>query len=245
MGVIDPAKVVRSRPPERGQRRGPHAHHRGPRRRAPEGREGSGGGGHGHDHFCPLGFVRRRTKPRQPRRPAPSGGRPSAFSASASAPREKNLPRSVEARLVRASGGGGHMKIGIIGAGNVGSSLGGGLAREGHSIVYGVRDPASDKHAALKGPNVDVRSVREAVEAADPRHPRHALERGPGGARGGGRLRPEDADRRHEPDRPRLRADARPHGLGRRAGRALGEEREGREGLQHDGRGEHGRPRLW
>jgi predicted dinucleotide-binding enzyme len=33
--------------------------------------------------------------------------------------------------------------------------------------VYGVRDPASDKHAALKGPNVDVRSVREAVEAAD------------------------------------------------------------------------------
>ena len=59
------------------------------------------------------------------------------------------------------------MKIGLIGAGNVGSSLGGGLAREGHSIVYGVRDPASDKHAALKGPNVEVRSVREAVEAAD------------------------------------------------------------------------------
>jgi 8-hydroxy-5-deazaflavin:NADPH oxidoreductase len=37
------------------------------------------------------------------------------------------------------------MKIGIIGAGTVGSSLGTAWAKNGHTIMYGVRDPDSDK----------------------------------------------------------------------------------------------------
>jgi len=37
------------------------------------------------------------------------------------------------------------MKIGIIGAGTVGSSLGAAWAKNGHTIMYGVRDPDSDK----------------------------------------------------------------------------------------------------
>ncbi|MEP9355108.1 NAD(P)-binding domain-containing protein [Xanthobacter sp. KR7-65] len=40
------------------------------------------------------------------------------------------------------------MRIAIIGAGNVGGALGKGWARAGHSIVYGVPDPAAPKHAA-------------------------------------------------------------------------------------------------
>ena len=40
------------------------------------------------------------------------------------------------------------MKIAIIGAGNVGGGLGAGLAQAGHEVVYGVRDPASDKTRA-------------------------------------------------------------------------------------------------
>ena len=43
------------------------------------------------------------------------------------------------------------MRIAIIGAGNVGGGLGTGLAQAGHEIVFGVRDPESDKtRAALK-----------------------------------------------------------------------------------------------
>jgi len=41
------------------------------------------------------------------------------------------------------------MKIGIIGAGQVGGALGRGLARAGHQVVYGVRDPQDAKHRAL------------------------------------------------------------------------------------------------
>ncbi len=41
------------------------------------------------------------------------------------------------------------MEIAIIGAGNVGAALGKGWARAGHRICYGVRDPSSDKHAAV------------------------------------------------------------------------------------------------
>ena len=43
------------------------------------------------------------------------------------------------------------MRIAIIGAGNVGGGLGTGLAQAGHEVVFGVRDPDSDKtRAALK-----------------------------------------------------------------------------------------------
>ena len=41
------------------------------------------------------------------------------------------------------------MKIAIIGAGSVGSALGDNWARKGHEILFGVRDPADNKHAAL------------------------------------------------------------------------------------------------
>ncbi len=37
------------------------------------------------------------------------------------------------------------MKIGIIGAGNVGGALGKAWARAGHEVKFGVRDPAADK----------------------------------------------------------------------------------------------------
>jgi predicted dinucleotide-binding enzyme len=40
------------------------------------------------------------------------------------------------------------MRIAIIGAGNVGGGLGAGLAAVGHSVVFGVRDPESDKARA-------------------------------------------------------------------------------------------------
>lgn len=41
------------------------------------------------------------------------------------------------------------MRIGIIGAGNVGSTLGRAWARAGHDVVFGVRDPRADKARRL------------------------------------------------------------------------------------------------
>lgn len=41
------------------------------------------------------------------------------------------------------------MRIGIVGAGNVGGALGAGWARKGHGIVFGVRNPADPKVTAL------------------------------------------------------------------------------------------------
>jgi predicted dinucleotide-binding enzyme len=41
------------------------------------------------------------------------------------------------------------MKIGIIGAGNVGGTLGGGWAKKGHDVFFGVRDPRDDKTRRL------------------------------------------------------------------------------------------------
>ena len=40
------------------------------------------------------------------------------------------------------------MRIAVIGAGNVGGGLGSALAAAGHSVVFGVRDPASPKTTA-------------------------------------------------------------------------------------------------
>lgn len=59
------------------------------------------------------------------------------------------------------------MRIGIIGAGNVGVTLGRSLGKAGHTIVYGVREPESGKYLELRRPGADVRSVRSAVEEAD------------------------------------------------------------------------------
>lgn len=61
------------------------------------------------------------------------------------------------------------MKIAIIGAGNVGGGLGAGLAQAGHEIVYGVRDPGSEKtRAALAAtPRAVAQLPGEAAAEAD------------------------------------------------------------------------------
>ncbi|MUL64335.1 dinucleotide-binding enzyme [Mycobacterium sp. CBMA 234] len=47
------------------------------------------------------------------------------------------------------------MRIAIIGAGNVGSTLGRAWQRRGHEITYGVRNPDDNKYAALDAPVTD------------------------------------------------------------------------------------------
>lgn len=61
------------------------------------------------------------------------------------------------------------MRVGIIGAGNVGSALGHRLAARGHEIVFGVREPARGA-ATVKGGVPDgaqVASVSDAVRGSD------------------------------------------------------------------------------
>src|SRR5262249_51266519 len=61
------------------------------------------------------------------------------------------------------------MKIAVIGAGNVGGTLGKRWARAGHKVVFGTRDPADAKVAALireSGPSARAASVPEAVRQA-------------------------------------------------------------------------------
>ena len=41
------------------------------------------------------------------------------------------------------------MKIAVIGAGSVGSTLGHAWQRRGHDVTYGVRNPGDDKYASL------------------------------------------------------------------------------------------------
>ena len=62
------------------------------------------------------------------------------------------------------------MKIAVIGAGNVGGTLGKRWARAGHQIAFGARDPAEAKVAALvreSGPSARAAPVPEAVRQAD------------------------------------------------------------------------------
>ena len=62
------------------------------------------------------------------------------------------------------------MKIAIIGAGNVGGALGTNWAQKGHDIVFGVRDPKSEKSQALLrsiGTKARVATVAEAAASAD------------------------------------------------------------------------------
>lgn len=60
------------------------------------------------------------------------------------------------------------MKIAIIGAGNVGSALGKGWAKAGHSVTFGVRDPQSPKttKALEYFPEAVVSTVAEAARKA-------------------------------------------------------------------------------
>ncbi len=58
------------------------------------------------------------------------------------------------------------MKIAIIGAGNVGTTLAGGWRKAGHDIVFGVRNPVGKKaELAALG---DVASTKDAAARADP-----------------------------------------------------------------------------
>jgi NADPH-dependent F420 reductase len=61
------------------------------------------------------------------------------------------------------------MKIAIIGAGNVGGTLGKRWARAGHEVAFGVRDPAEARITALvreSGPSARAARVPEAVRDA-------------------------------------------------------------------------------
>jgi predicted dinucleotide-binding enzyme len=58
------------------------------------------------------------------------------------------------------------MNIGIIGAGNLGGTLGKALAAKGHRVCYGVRQPKDDKTQALlraSGPHASAGSPAEAA----------------------------------------------------------------------------------
>ncbi len=61
------------------------------------------------------------------------------------------------------------MRIAVIGAGNVGGGLGSALAAAGHSVVFGVRDPASPKTTAALSAisGATATTPAEAVDGAD------------------------------------------------------------------------------
>ncbi len=61
------------------------------------------------------------------------------------------------------------MKIGIIGAGNIAYALGNGWLKSGHEVVFGVRNPQSDKAAILKQKIAEapILSVTDALDFAD------------------------------------------------------------------------------
>ena len=61
------------------------------------------------------------------------------------------------------------MRIAIMGAGNVGGGLGTALARAGHEVLFGVRDPGSDKTLAAlaAAPGSRATSPGDAADGAD------------------------------------------------------------------------------
>lgn len=61
------------------------------------------------------------------------------------------------------------MRVAIMGAGNVGGGLGAALAAVGHEVVFGVRDPESDKTrtAIASCPGAKATSFSEALDGAD------------------------------------------------------------------------------
>ena len=65
--------------------------------------------------------------------------------------------------------GSANKRIAIIGAGQVGASLGRGWARSGHAILFGVTDPAAPKHAAIaeQAGNAVIATMAEAVRQAE------------------------------------------------------------------------------
>jgi hypothetical protein len=59
------------------------------------------------------------------------------------------------------------MRIAVIGAGKVGTTLGRGWTRRRHQVTYGVRDPSSAKAAALAQGGVQVTAPTQAVERSE------------------------------------------------------------------------------
>ncbi len=59
------------------------------------------------------------------------------------------------------------MRIAIIGAGNVGGGLGAGLAQAGHEVVFGVRDPDSEKTRAATASAGEARATDPADATLD------------------------------------------------------------------------------
>lgn len=57
------------------------------------------------------------------------------------------------------------MKVAIIGKGRVGAAIGPVIARAGHQVAYGVRDPADAKYASADG--IPLKSMRDAAAWAD------------------------------------------------------------------------------
>ena len=62
------------------------------------------------------------------------------------------------------------MNIGIIGSGNVGGTLGARWAEKGHKVIFGSRDPESEKmkeSVSKAGRNARAAHIQEAVDASD------------------------------------------------------------------------------
>jgi NADPH-dependent F420 reductase len=62
------------------------------------------------------------------------------------------------------------MKITVIGTGNVGSVLGSRWAEQGHQVIFGTRDPHSDKIQKLlaeAGPNAGAAQIGEAITGSE------------------------------------------------------------------------------
>jgi predicted dinucleotide-binding enzyme len=59
------------------------------------------------------------------------------------------------------------MKLAIICAGNVGTTLGRDWLRAGHEVTYGVREPDGAKARSLVQQGATVRALRAAVEVAE------------------------------------------------------------------------------
>ncbi len=59
------------------------------------------------------------------------------------------------------------MKIAILGAGNLGGTLGQALEKAGHTIFYAVRNPDAPKYAPLLTQGAQALEVPAAIEAAE------------------------------------------------------------------------------